>query len=52
MLGLPWVRTSVDHGTAYELAGTGRADVEPLRHVVATTLRLVALGLAQVGRQP
>lgn len=25
-LGLPFVRTSVDHGTAYELAGTGRAD--------------------------
>lgn len=25
-LGLPFVRTSVDHGTALELAGTGRAD--------------------------
>lgn len=25
-LGLPLVRTSVDHGTAYDLAGTGRAD--------------------------
>ena len=25
-LGLPIVRTSVDHGTALELAGTGRAD--------------------------
>jgi 4-hydroxythreonine-4-phosphate dehydrogenase len=25
-LGLPIIRTSVDHGTAYELAGTGRAD--------------------------
>jgi 4-hydroxythreonine-4-phosphate dehydrogenase len=41
-LGLPWIRTSVDHGTAYDLAGTGRADVEPLRHVVATTLALLA----------
>ncbi len=34
-LGLPFVRTSVDHGTALELAGTGRADpgslVEALR---------------------
>ena len=30
-LGLPWIRTSVDHGTAYDLAGTGRADVEPLQ---------------------
>jgi 4-hydroxythreonine-4-phosphate dehydrogenase len=25
-LGLPLVRTSVDHGTALDLAGTGRAD--------------------------
>ena len=24
-LGLPYVRTSPDHGTAYALAGTGRA---------------------------
>jgi 4-hydroxythreonine-4-phosphate dehydrogenase len=24
-LGLPWVRTSPDHGTAYDLVGTGRA---------------------------
>lgn len=26
-LGLPFIRTSVDHGTALELAGTGKADV-------------------------
>ena len=26
-LGLPYIRTSVDHGTALELAGTGKADV-------------------------
>ena len=25
-LGLPIVRTSVDHGTAYDLAGTGQAN--------------------------
>lgn len=25
-LGLPFVRTSVDHGTAYDIAGSGRAD--------------------------
>ncbi len=29
-LGLPYVRTSVDHGTALELAGTGRADAGSL----------------------
>jgi 4-hydroxythreonine-4-phosphate dehydrogenase len=41
-LGLPYLRTSVDHGTAFELAGRGLADVGPLEAVVATTLRLLA----------
>ena len=30
-VGLPFVRTSVDHGTAFDLAGTGRADHASLR---------------------
>jgi len=29
-LGLPFVRTSPDHGTAFDLAGTGRADASSL----------------------
>lgn len=29
-LGLPFIRTSVDHGTALSLAGTGRADPESM----------------------
>jgi 4-hydroxythreonine-4-phosphate dehydrogenase len=29
-LGLPFVRTSPDHGTAFDLAGTGRADPRSL----------------------
>src|SRR5690606_4039106 len=29
-LGLPFVRTSPDHGTAYDIAGTGRADATSL----------------------
>ncbi|MCZ6726449.1 MAG: 4-hydroxythreonine-4-phosphate dehydrogenase PdxA [Acidobacteria bacterium] len=41
-LGLPIIRTSVDHGTAFALAGTGRVDVGPLRNVVDTTLDLLA----------
>jgi len=41
-LGLPFVRTSVDHGTAFDLAGTGRADPGPLVAVLATTLDLLA----------
>jgi len=34
-LGLPLVRTSVDHGTALELAGSGRADPGSLREAIA-----------------
>jgi len=41
-LGLPFVRTSVDHGTALELAGSGRADVSSLRAAVTTALQLVS----------
>ncbi|MDQ1363940.1 MAG: 4-hydroxythreonine-4-phosphate dehydrogenase [Pseudomonadota bacterium] len=37
-LGLPIIRTSVDHGTALELAGTARADAGSLR--IATDLAL------------
>src|SRR5699024_5145830 len=33
-LGLPIVRTSVDHGTALELAGTGRADPDSLEAAI------------------
>ncbi len=29
-LGLPFIRTSVDHGTAIDLAGTGKADINSL----------------------
>ncbi|MBA3979629.1 MAG: 4-hydroxythreonine-4-phosphate dehydrogenase PdxA [Alcanivorax sp.] len=37
-LGLPFLRTSVDHGTAFELAGTGRA--EPGSLIAATRMAL------------
>ncbi|MFH1139164.1 MAG: 4-hydroxythreonine-4-phosphate dehydrogenase PdxA [Pseudomonadota bacterium] len=30
-LGLPFIRTSVDHGTAYDLAGRGRADSSSMK---------------------
>lgn len=40
-LGLPFIRTSVDHGTALELAGTGNADTGSMLSAItmATTLR-------------
>jgi 4-hydroxythreonine-4-phosphate dehydrogenase len=41
-LGLPIVRTSVDHGTALELAGTGRADDGSLNAAVEAALTLIA----------
>ncbi|OGT34514.1 MAG: 4-hydroxythreonine-4-phosphate dehydrogenase PdxA [Gammaproteobacteria bacterium RIFCSPHIGHO2_02_FULL_39_13] len=33
-LGLPFLRTSVDHGTALDIAGTGKADVTSLRNAI------------------
>jgi 4-hydroxythreonine-4-phosphate dehydrogenase len=35
-LGLPLIRTSVDHGTALDLAGTGRAETGSLQVAIAT----------------
>ncbi|OGA15533.1 MAG: 4-hydroxythreonine-4-phosphate dehydrogenase PdxA [Betaproteobacteria bacterium RIFCSPLOWO2_12_FULL_63_13] len=40
-LGLPIIRTSVDHGTALELAGTGRAESSSLCAAVAAALQMV-----------
>lgn len=40
-LGLPIVRTSVDHGTALDLAGSDRADPSSLREALALARQLV-----------
>jgi 4-hydroxythreonine-4-phosphate dehydrogenase len=37
-LGLPIIRTSVDHGTALDLAGTGKADSGSLHYALETAL--------------
>jgi 4-hydroxythreonine-4-phosphate dehydrogenase len=39
-LGLPFIRTSVDHGTALDLAGTGRASTGSLAAALALAERL------------
>lgn len=39
-LGLPILRTSVDHGTALELAGTGKADAGSLQAAIETAITL------------
>jgi 4-hydroxythreonine-4-phosphate dehydrogenase len=41
-LGLPFIRTSVDHGTALDLAGSGRANPASLIAATRMALRLIA----------
>ena len=43
-MGLPFLRTSVDHGTAFDIAGKGLAEADPLRQVIGTTLNLIRRG--------
>ena len=41
-LGLPWIRTSVDHGTALDLAGRNRADASSLAAATRLAIDLAA----------
>jgi len=41
-LGLPIVRTSVDHGTAYDIAGTGKADPSSLKAAIRMAAAMAA----------
>lgn len=41
-LGLPFIRSSVDHGTALDLAGTGRADSGSLEAALASALDMIS----------
>ena len=41
-LGLPIIRTSVDHGTAYELAGKGTARHESMNSAIRWAIRLIS----------
>jgi 4-hydroxythreonine-4-phosphate dehydrogenase len=41
-LGLPILRTSVDHGTALDLAGTGRADSSSLAAAIQLATEIIA----------
>jgi 4-hydroxythreonine-4-phosphate dehydrogenase len=41
-LGLPFIRTSVDHGTALELAGTGHIDDSSLHAAIDAALQMIA----------
>lgn len=48
-MGLPFLRTSVDHGTAFDIAGKGLADAAPLQRVIETTLDLIRQGQSGPG---
>jgi 4-hydroxythreonine-4-phosphate dehydrogenase len=49
-LGLPFVRTSPDHGTAFDIAGRGRADASSLKAALRMARSLV-LGRATPPRR-
>jgi len=41
-LGLPIIRTSVDHGTAFNIAGTGQANPASLEAAIRVALQMVS----------
>jgi 4-phospho-D-threonate 3-dehydrogenase / 4-phospho-D-erythronate 3-dehydrogenase len=43
-LGLPIIRTSVDHGTAYDLAGTGKASCQSMKAALVMAAQMAAMG--------
>ena len=45
-LGLPFVRTSPDHGTAFDIAGRGLADPSSLQAAIAWARRALAVGVS------
>lgn len=43
-LGLPFLRTAVDHGTAFDIAGKGIADAQSMIEAIQTAVRLCSGG--------
>ncbi len=39
-LGLPFIRTSVDHGTALNIAGTGKADINSFQYAMNVAIEM------------
>jgi len=48
-MGLPWVRTSPDHGTGFEIAGCGVADHQSFAHAVSLADRISTSGAFRKG---
>jgi 4-hydroxythreonine-4-phosphate dehydrogenase len=45
-LGLPFIRTSPDHGTAFDIAGTGQANPSSMIEAVKMAHRMATSGAA------
>ena len=41
-LGIPIIRTSVDHGTAFDIAGKNRADARSMQQAMRMAVRMAA----------
>lgn len=50
-LGLPFIRTSPDHGTAFDIAGTGKADPSSMRVAIELAAQLARNRAAEPSRQ-
>lgn len=48
-VGYPFVLTTPSHGTAFDIAGTGRADPRPMRAALNLAMRLAAAGYQAAG---
>ena len=48
-LGLPMIRTSVDHGTGFDIAGQGEADPTNMVAAIAYAVRMAEGGAATLG---
>ena len=49
-LGLPFVRTSPDHGTALDIAGTGKADASSLIAAMKTAVEMAGYRASRQAR--
>ena len=49
-LGLPYIRTSVDHGTALDLAGTGTADIGSMKVAITHAIKMAKEKLMRISK--
>ncbi|MBI4056592.1 MAG: 4-hydroxythreonine-4-phosphate dehydrogenase PdxA, partial [Elusimicrobia bacterium] len=47
-MGLPFIRTSPGHGTAFDIAGKGKADPQPMIEAILLAAKLVKSASAKV----